>query len=185
MRTEMGEYVVGAYLKVVLGCDHVGYNVRPPGGGLKGLGELDVIGMHFKSATAYLCEVATHLDGLNYGRGNGDSNARIAAKVLRQQEYARENLAQFPNQVFMFWSPVVRGSVLIDELRKIEGLKLFINEEYTEAVGQMRALARTRTSDSGNPFFRALQILEHLRGPSSSAPRVSPPAAQPTPSPQP
>jgi hypothetical protein len=41
MRTEVGEYVVGAWLKIGLGCDVVDYNVRPPGGGLNGLGELD------------------------------------------------------------------------------------------------------------------------------------------------
>lgn len=28
--TEMGEYVVGAYLKLVEGCDVVDYNVRMP-----------------------------------------------------------------------------------------------------------------------------------------------------------
>jgi hypothetical protein len=35
MKTEMGEYVVRAYLKEVLRCDFVDYNVRPPGGGLE------------------------------------------------------------------------------------------------------------------------------------------------------
>ena len=30
MKTEMGEYIVGAYLKLVEGCDVVDYNVRPP-----------------------------------------------------------------------------------------------------------------------------------------------------------
>ena len=33
------EYVVGAYLKLEEECDFVDFNVRPPGGGLKGLGE--------------------------------------------------------------------------------------------------------------------------------------------------
>lgn len=64
MAVEMGEYVAGAYLKLVLGCDFIDYNVRPPGGGLEGLGELDVVGLDFKAQTAYLCEVTTHVRGL-------------------------------------------------------------------------------------------------------------------------
>ncbi|BBB97672.1 hypothetical protein M2192_008774 [Bradyrhizobium elkanii USDA 61] len=47
MPTEMGEYLVGAYLKLVLGCSVVDYNARPQGGGLQALGELDVIGFDF------------------------------------------------------------------------------------------------------------------------------------------
>lgn len=47
MATEMGEYLVGAYLKLVEGCDFVDYNVRVPGGGMAGLNELDVVGIHF------------------------------------------------------------------------------------------------------------------------------------------
>jgi hypothetical protein len=37
--TEIGKYLVGAYLKIE-GCEYVDYNVHPPGAGLKGLGEL-------------------------------------------------------------------------------------------------------------------------------------------------
>jgi hypothetical protein len=64
MPTEMGEYLVGAYLKLVFECSVVDYDARPAGGGLQGLGELDVIGFDFVGRNAYLCEVTTHLDGL-------------------------------------------------------------------------------------------------------------------------
>ncbi|MGR3715214.1 MAG: hypothetical protein ACU0B1_00535 [Thermohalobaculum sp.] len=67
MPTEMGEFLVGAYLRLIKLCDVVDYNARPPGGGLDGLGELDVIGLSFKDNKAYLCEVTTHLDGLQIG----------------------------------------------------------------------------------------------------------------------
>jgi hypothetical protein len=160
--TEMGEYVVGAYLKMVKGCDHVGFNVRPPGGGIKGLGELDVVGMHFGSATAYLCEVATHIDGLNYGKGNQEVFDKVVAKLRRQREYAQESLSLFSTQVFMFWSPNVSRGVMA-ELNKIEGLQLFTNQTYSEAVEKLRTEARRTKADTGNPFFRALQIIEHLR----------------------
>jgi hypothetical protein len=65
----MGEYLVGAYLKMIEGCEYVDYNVHPPGGGLKGLGELDVIGFKFNSSVAYICEVVTHILGLLYMSG--------------------------------------------------------------------------------------------------------------------
>jgi len=58
MLTDVGEYIVGAYLQVEEGCDFVDYNIRPPGGGLEGLGELDVVGLNFKTKTAYVCEVS-------------------------------------------------------------------------------------------------------------------------------
>ena len=67
MKTEIGEYIVGAYLKQKCGCDFVDYNVRPPGGGLEGLAELDVVGLNFEKGQAFLCEVTTHLHGLRYG----------------------------------------------------------------------------------------------------------------------
>ena len=70
MAPEMGEYLVGAYLKLILECDFVDYGVRVPGGGVQGLNELDVVGIHFDKKTAYLCEVTTHIRGLLYGGGN-------------------------------------------------------------------------------------------------------------------
>ena len=48
MKTEMGEYIGGAYLKIIKKCDFVDYNVRPPTGGLEGLQELDVVGLVLK-----------------------------------------------------------------------------------------------------------------------------------------
>jgi hypothetical protein len=79
--TEMGEYLVGAYLKLVLGCLVVDYNPRPPGGGLQGLGELDVVGFDFTNRAAYLCEITTHLDGLLI-KDAESTVAKLAAKQL-------------------------------------------------------------------------------------------------------
>ena len=76
MATDVGEYLVGAYLKLIRGCDFVDYNVRPPGGGMEGLKELDVVGIHFESRTAYLCEVTTHIRGLLY-RNNVETVERV------------------------------------------------------------------------------------------------------------
>lgn len=94
MKTQMGEYVVGAYLKRILECDVVDYNVRPPGGGLEGLAEFDVVGLKFGERSAYICEVTTHLDGLQYGN-NQTTIERIREKFERQRWYAQTCLSSF------------------------------------------------------------------------------------------
>lgn len=162
MNTEMGEYIVGACLKLLKGCDFVDYNVRRPGGGLAGLNEIDVVGLDFKNKTACLCEVTTHLDGLLYGSSAQSTVERIHKKYQKLREYATDYLSDFPNRHFMFWSPVVRWSVETG-LRKIEGLELVINKDYADYVEALRKLARKGTYDTGNPAVRVLQILEHLR----------------------
>ena len=162
MNTEMGEYVVGAYLKEALGCDFVDYNIRPPGGGLEGLGEMDVVGLRFKDQTAFMCEVTTHLDGLHY-RKYTETSPRIKDKFSRQQTYAHKHLAHFKNIKYIFWSPVVLVGVLTKALAEIDGLELIINREYTRKVEDLERLAENTTRDTGNPFFRALQLLKHLR----------------------
>lgn len=160
MNTTMGEYLVGAYLKEQLACDVVDYNVRPPGGGLGGLAEFDVIGLRFRDRRVYLCEVVTHLDGMNYGN-NQKNVERIRAKHERQKQYAKEHLAQFTPE-YMLWSPRVAVGYATEGLAQIETLQLYINERYTQCVQDLRRLAKGTTRDAGNPFFRVLQILEHL-----------------------
>ena len=162
MSTEMGEYVVGAYLKEVLACDFVDYNVRPPGGGLEGLGEMDVVGLRFADQTAYICEVTTHLDGLQYGTYKATIQ-RIKDKFGRQKLYADKHLTHFKNIHCMFWSPVVREGILTKALAEINGLQLIINGAYTREVRKLQLQAKNTTRETGNPFFRVLQLLAHLR----------------------
>lgn len=163
MKTEIGEYIVGAYLKLIKQCSVVDYNVRRPGGGLAGLEEIDVIGLDFKNETAYLCEVTTHLDGLLYGSSNADTIKRIQRKYLNMQNYAKDYLTDFLNyHKFMFWSPVVTPATRI-ALEEMEGLELIINDIYADSVEQLREFAKKHTYDTGNPAMRVLQILGHLR----------------------
>lgn len=162
MTAEMGEYAVGAYLKIINGCDFVDYNVRRPGGGLAGLDELDVIGLDFKNKVAYLCEVTTHITGLLY-IDNATTVRRVKQKYEKQRKYAEDYLKDFPSRHFMFWSPVVPQGYLTEEFHKINGLELVINEEYTTRIRELRLKAKEMANDTGNPFFRVLQILEHLR----------------------
>ena len=162
IKTEIGEYIVGAYLKIIKKCNFVDYNVRPPVGGLEGLNELDVVGLDFKNKTAYLCEVTTHITGLLY-KDNKTTIEKIKKKYKRQKEYADKYLPGFLNRHFMFWSPVVPKGYVTKELEKIDGLELIINKEYAQCIDELRIKAKELTNDVGNPFFRMLQILEHLR----------------------
>jgi len=162
MHTEMGEYVVGAYLKLIKGCDFVDYNVRPKHTGLEGLAEMDVLGLDFGESSAYLCEVTTHLDGLLYG-DNDKTLRTLASKFERQRRYASSHLGTFRSIHYMFWSPVVPKGRLTDGLAEFKDVEFVINAQYRTAIEELQALARVTTRDEGNPFFRALQILAHLR----------------------
>ena len=162
METNIGEYVVGAYIKIIRECDFVDYNVRPPGGGLEGLNELDVLGLDFKNKISYLCEVTTHIRGLLY-KDNNTTVERIKKKHAIQKEYSDKYLTDFPNKHFMFWSPVVPKGYITNELEKVDGLEFMLNEDYTHCVDELRDKAKEMTNDVGNPFFRTLQILAHLK----------------------
>ena len=162
MLTDVGEFIVGAYLQLIEECNFIDYNVRPPGGGLKGLSELDVVGLNFESNTAYLCEVTTHIQGVLY-KNNQETVRRIKKKHVRQKEYVKDYLANFKNHKFMFWAPVVPMGYLTEHLGNIEGLELVINGEYKKRIEKLRELARKTTYDARNPFFRMLQIIEHMR----------------------
>lgn len=73
------------------------------GGWLKGLTELDVVGLNYNTKTAYLCEVTTHIRGLLYG-DNKKTVQKIRQKHEVQKEYAYTILKDFHNIVFMLWS---------------------------------------------------------------------------------
>ena len=162
MPVQMGEYLVGAYLKLIESCDFVDYNVRTPGGGMAGLNELDVIGIHFGKSTAFLCEVTTHIRGVLYG-GNQETINRINRKFEKQRAYAEQYMGQFKHHVFMFWSPVVPQGFLTTHLAKIDGLQLIINSEYKLRVNELLTKAKLEKQDTGNPVFRVFQILGALR----------------------
>jgi len=163
MKTEIGEYIIGAYLKIILKCDYIDYNVRPSGSGLEGLGELDVVGIDLKREEVYLCEVTTHLRGVLYNDYK-TTIRKIEEKYKRQKDYANKYLPKHFKRHFMFWSPIV-PSGLVEQLKKEEknGLEIVVNGKYTECIDRLKDIARKELKDFGNPFFRTLQILENLR----------------------
>ncbi|MCA1066023.1 hypothetical protein QTG56_25970 (plasmid) [Rossellomorea sp. AcN35-11] len=162
MATDIGEYIVGAYLKTIMDCDYVDYNVRIPGGGYRGLSELDVIGLDLKTKTAYVCEVTTHLRGTLY-KDNPTTVQKITKKHAVQKEYAKIKLNDFETVRYMFWSPVVPVGYITENLANLSSLELVINKEYTRCIDQLKEVANNTTNDLGNPFLRMLQIIGHLR----------------------
>ncbi len=173
----MGEYLVGAYLRLALDCEIVTYNQRLSRKTGE-FGEADVLAIDIQGPRLYVCEVVTHLGGLLYAGGNEGSLSRLKSKFERIVDYSVKG---FPghDRTFMLWAPYVPRGYLTDGLAKLQDdmsrhghrLELRINEEYTAAVDELREKARGTTKDWGEPFFRALQILEHLRRPRGSGER--------------
>ncbi len=162
MATEMGEYLVGAYLDRIEGCEFVNYNARLPSPGVKGMGELDVVGFRFETGEAFLCEVATHILGLQYGNYD-ESYRRIEGKAERQREYADRVVSpRGLEPKFMLWSPYI-PSGLERRLRAIPQLEIVANRNYSDRMDRLRGDARKESRTTGNPAYRILQILEHLR----------------------
>jgi len=164
--TEMGEFLVGAWLKEIKNCDFVQYNARLPEAGLPGLNEVDVIGLDLKNKIAYVCEVTTHVRGAQYGTYQ-ETIEKIRRKFDRDMIFADKMLKDFPSRKYMFWSPVVPEGMLTAQLKDFEdtGVEVVINEEYAERVEELKKAAHERENNSGNPAFRLLQILAHVRKP--------------------
>ncbi len=152
--TEIGEYLVGAYLKEIKKCDIVDYNERQQGGGRRGQNELDVIGFDFTNSEVYLCEVATHIMGLSYGKGNEHTIQKIKDKFKVQQEYYNTNLKDKFNQAhFMLWAPKVSGGNILEELGNCGNLELVVNEEYTKRVNELIEKSKIDPKTTGNPHL--------------------------------
>jgi hypothetical protein len=166
---EMGEYLVGAWLKLCADCEIIVYDQKLNPKGVE-MNEVDVVGIDLHSKKAYLCEVATHLSGLQYTGGNKVTAERLEKKFKVAIKYASRALSEYQVQ-FMFWAPYVPTGILTGLLSEMQtyfksdgtDVQLVINEDYTKRVNQLRELARKDTRDRGEPFYRALQIIEHLR----------------------
>lgn len=114
----------------------------------------------------YLC-VVTHLRGMLYSGGNIATLKKLKKKFQAVEEYSE---SIFPNfeKIMMLWSPYVPRGMLTEGLEDIQkeleiNIELVINEVYTQKINELRDRAKEDTKGRGEPFYRALQILEHLR----------------------
>lgn len=163
---DMGESLVGAYLRYGEECDFVVYGTQT-----EGQGEIDVIGFQVEQKRVWLCEVATHLDGLLYGSGGAVGTlAKVRQKVERAIAFSDR---MFPAQEkrFEWWSPKA-GPSLTAGFEVIErefgggetSVTFIVNAEYAKRVAVLVEKARKGTKATPEPFFRSLQILAHLTG---------------------
>lgn len=185
IQPQIGEQLVGAYLRINNDCDLVSYNQRSKEAGQQM--ELDVLGVGTDNGnqTIYGCEVVTHLDGLHYNGtpdtdsweeyGNDDYQYTLQRLWEKfQQDYAliRDVFDRADTYVLQFWSPVVPQGYLTDGLEELQSrfeaehdvsIDLVINGEYTDRVYDLRQKASATRKSYDESAFRFLQILEHLR----------------------
>lgn len=166
---DIGESLVGAYMRYIRGCEVVVYNTF-----LRGQqGEIDVVSLKTEPRTIWLCEVTTHIQGMLYvGGGGSDATVeRLRNKLVRAREFAE---ATFPGDDYRFevWSPRVakgqlteRFDALAEEWSAVgSSLDFVINEDYTGKVRELIAHARKNPSATSEQAYRMLQVLTHLRG---------------------
>jgi hypothetical protein len=169
-----GERLVGDYLRYIKGCDFIDFNVYTK----LVQGEIDVIGVNHTEKTAYICEAVTHLaTGIQYVDPKSkqpDTAARLTKKFIKGIAYGKTALRDY-NVFYMLWSPVVHPwsgkskydqfahlNLIIDDIRKQTGVtvQLVINNDYLNAIGELRAHAAKETKELKSPVMRFLQIEE-------------------------
>jgi hypothetical protein len=164
--TEIGESLVGAYLRYIEGCSLVLYNCFL---GDK-QGEVDVVAIKApvgdQPRTVYLCEVTTHIGGMS-----APMVRKVPAKLDRVREYADATFPGEPHR-FQWWSPYVSkgaATTQFDVLRSdwaARGLSVefIINDLYTRRLDKLVEHARVHSSATSEPAYRMLQMLTRLRG---------------------
>ncbi len=169
----IGEELVGEYLKIAKGCDFVEYNLYTP----DIQGEIDVVGIDL-SGKVYICEVAIHLTtGLMYGTGGQPDNVgRFLKKFGKNIAYAEEYFKDHEKH-FMLWSPIVKNQregakhnqlkdvlEIKDLIKKNYGynLELIINHEFQSCFNALKDYARKETKELKSSVLRLMQIEEKL-----------------------
>ena len=169
----LGEEICGEYLKYILKCEFITYNVKIP----NVHGEIDVIGINLERKLIYVCEVAVHTSGLGYSTNNQpDDYARFVAKFKKDIGYAKKYFPDYLVQP-MIWSPIVKISGqkakynIAAELERVVqhiqneyqlSLELVINESFALAIGQLKDYTETETSEFKSSVMRMFQIQRSL-----------------------
>lgn len=166
---DIGESLVGAYLRHVVGCNVLTYNSFFA----DRQGEVDVVGIeNGERRTIWLCEVTTHIGGMLITlRGDRPREVILREKLERLRAFAE---ATFPGDAYRYewWSPRVAVGQLTNVMGEIEAewdaagrdLRFVINEAYTERIRELVANAAKNSSTTNEPAYRMLQVLTRLRG---------------------
>lgn len=156
---DIGESLVGAYLRHVVGCDIVLFNTHLA----EVQGELDVVGLKtLEDGTkkVWLVEVTTHLLGMLY-KSQDETVKKVLDKKDRAESFAKTLFSE-SETTFEVWSPIV-ASGIVNELQA-RGIHLVANEEYTRRINLLAEHASKSTKTTGDDAYRMLQLLTHLRG---------------------
>lgn len=167
MPHDIGENLVGSYLRYIEQCDFVVHNTQLD----DEQGEIDVVGMKLgKKPEVIFCEVTTHILGMQYG-SHDSTVAKVTDKIKRARKFA-ENM--FPNERprYEIWSPVVPKGKLTAQFADLEqaytdedlDVHFVINDEYAHRIQQLIDHARGNTKTTSDPAYRMLQILTRLKG---------------------
>lgn len=154
-QSDIGESLVGAYMRYIEGCPIVLYNSFLA----DQQGEVDVVAVkpaqRGQPRVVYLCEVTTHVGGFN-----SKTTLRVDDKLARLREFAS---ATFPDEQhrFQWWSPVVaKGATTtrFDELcaawtKEGRSLEFVVNEEYTRRIDALVQHARRNPRRRANPLI--------------------------------
>lgn len=160
---DIGESLVGAYFRHIVGCDVVVYNtfLRDQ------QGEIDVVALSAEGPRrVWLCEATTHIHTMS--RKSAD---RMTAKLMRARQFAA---TAFPDEekIFQVWSPRVSEGALTRRFGRLQAswrrqghhLEFIINEDYTARVRALVEHARGHRGATADPAYRMLQVLARLRG---------------------
>ncbi len=166
----VGEILVGDYLRNIKFCDFIDYNVYTR----DSQGEIDVIGINNKLKKVFICEVAVHLKtGLQYTKNKRpDTFARLVAKFAKDIEYANKYFKGYKKE-FMLWSPIVKDSKekieynqldhlkrMVKEIKKTKkvNIQLMVNEKFHSALLELKKYAAKTSEELKSPVLRLLQI---------------------------
>ena len=168
MTSDIGENLVGAYLRYIEECDVVVHNTQIN----DEQGEIDVIGMKFgPEPETIFCEVTTHILGMQYGSHEA-TIAKVDAKIRRASTYAKTIFGEGVHR-YEIWSPVVPTGKLTQKFTEMEqrysegpfDVEFVINNTYTQRVQRLIEHARKSSKATSDPAYRMLQLLTRLKGP--------------------
>lgn len=167
----IAEEITGEWLRHIKGCNFVEYNVKGAH-----QTEIDVISLQMAQNTIYVCEVAAHVQGLQYVNtktSRPDTANKFIQKFKKDKNYVDEHFPHF-KKIYMLWSPLVKISRTGAKYNAMQAVKdvqlqlqkelqiqleLVINEHYLSVINQLKEYASNISYDlSKSAVLRYFQI---------------------------
>lgn len=120
--------------------------------------------------------LSTLMDAWNYfphqSLGGKSPDLMVKSELEKNPNLSKKRTNKIPdfNKIFMLWAPNVPSGLakLLNEyrdniVREGRTFDLLINQKYTACVDELAKLAKKDSKNTGEPFYRVLQILGHLK----------------------